>query len=125
MRLLFTKIQGVHFLQHKIVAEDICALRFVGDAQPAADGRVAYTVTEVDLAKNGYSTAIWVSTPDGAQRRFTYGQRADGKLTMDTRPRWTPAGDLAFVSNRNGKSQLFYWRQQVVKPSSLLLRQKV
>jgi dipeptidyl aminopeptidase/acylaminoacyl peptidase len=96
------------FLKRKVVAKDITALRFVGDAQPNIDGRVAYTVSETNLDKNGYSTAIWMHTPGLGNQRFTYGQRADGGLVREVSPRWSPDGQqLLFISNRNGRPQLF------------------
>ena len=98
---------GGMVLKRKIVAEDICALSLVGDAQVAPDGRVAYVVTEVEQAKNGYSSSIWVSSPGVEPARLTYGQKEDGGLVRESKPQWQPGGGLAFVSNRNGKPQLF------------------
>ncbi len=95
-------------MKRKVVAKDITALRFVGDAQPNVDGRVAYTLTDSNLDKNGYSSAIWVHTPGLGAKRFTYGQRTDGGLVREIAPRWSPDGQqLLFVSNRNGRPQLF------------------
>ncbi|NLW16049.1 MAG: S9 family peptidase [Firmicutes bacterium] len=94
-------------MKRKIVAEDICALNFVGDAQLAPDGRVAYVLTEVDRAKNGYRSALWSVMPGAEPVRLTYGQRADGGLVRESRPRWRPGGGLSFVSNRQGKPQVF------------------
>lgn len=95
-------------MKRAVVAKDITTLRFVGDPQPNADGRVAYTLTESNLEKNGYSSAIWVHTPGSGNKRFTYGQRTDGGLVREMAPRWSPNGQqLLFVSNRNGRPQLF------------------
>ncbi len=94
-------------MKRKIVTEDICALAFVGDAQVASDGRVAYVLTEVDRAKNGYSSAIWSVSPGAQPIRLTYGQKSDGGLVRETRPRWRPGGGLTFISNRHGKPQVF------------------
>ncbi|MGI6344910.1 MAG: prolyl oligopeptidase family serine peptidase [Bacillota bacterium] len=95
-------------MKRKVVARDITALRFVSDPALSVDGRIAYVITESNLEKNGYSSAIWVETPQGERRRFTYGQRSDGGLVRETSPRWSPDGrKLLFVSNRNGRPQLF------------------
>ncbi len=95
-------------MKRKVVSEDICALRFVGDAQPSPDGtKVAYVITEPVLKKNGYASAIWLHTAEG-EKRYTYGQRNDGGLVREASPRWSPDGkQLLFVSNRNGKPQAF------------------
>ncbi len=107
-------------MKRKVVAKDITALRFVGDAQPNNDGRVAYTLTESNLDKNGYSTAVWVHTPGQGCKRFTYGQRADGGLVRDLAPRWSPDGkQLMFLSNRNGRPQLFLLDEQGGEASQL------
>ena len=100
--------EGLISVKRKVVAKDITALHFVGDAEPNVDGRVAYVLTDNNLDKNGYSSAIWVHTPRQGNKRFTYGQRADGDLVREVAPRWSPDGQkLLFVSNRNGRPQLF------------------
>lgn len=94
-------------MKRKITTEDIFSLAMVGDAQVAADGRVAYVLTEVQEAKNGYSSAIWLANAEAEPVRLTYGQKADGGLVRESKPQWRPGGGLAFVSNRNGRPQVF------------------
>lgn len=94
-------------MKRKVVTEDICTLSFVGDAQVAPDGRVAYVLTQVEQAKNGYSSSLWLTNPGAEPVRLTYGQKADGGLVRESRPMWKPGGGLTFVSNRNGRPQVF------------------
>lgn len=87
-----------------IEIEDLARIRYLGDPQITPDGkRVAYVVTEVDLAAKAYRSAIWVApTNEGKPRRFTTG------TTKDTSPRWSPDGTrLAFLSDRDGTTQLY------------------
>ncbi|MDP9362768.1 MAG: S9 family peptidase [Chloroflexota bacterium] len=80
-----------------ITAEDLFALRLVGDPQVSPDGsRVAYVVTRLDQEADDYKAAIWVVPIDGGEpAQLTSG------TARDTTPRWSPDGTkLAFVSNR-------------------------
>lgn len=94
-------------MKRKVVTEDIFAVSLVGDAQVAPDGRVAYVLTQVEEAKNGYSSAIWVTNPESEPTRLTFGQRADGGVVRESKPQWKPGGGLSFLSNRNGRPQVF------------------
>lgn len=81
-----------------ITAEDLYALRFVGDPRISPDGaRVAFVITVADQERNDYRSRIWLAPTDGSAppRPLTAG---GGK---DTAPRWSPDGrHLVFVSDR-------------------------
>jgi len=95
--------------KRKVTAEDIWALKFVGDPQLSPDTeKVAYTITTINVERNGYDSAIYMQglNASGAER-FTSGTRSDATVREHT-ARWSPQGDqLFFLSNRNGKEQLF------------------
>ena len=81
----------------RITAEDLYNISMVSDPQFSPDGRrLAYVHTRIDRQSNGYKSAIWLASLDGARlRQFTAGDK------RDTAPRWSPDGRwLAFVSNR-------------------------
>lgn len=81
-----------------ITAEDLYALRFVGDPRLSPEGsRVAFVVTVADRERNDYRSRIWLAPTDGSAlpRPLTAGT---GK---DNSPRWSPDGRrLAFISDR-------------------------
>lgn len=87
-----------------IEIEDLGRIHPVGDPQISPDGRrVAYVVTDVDIKRKTYRSAIWVAATDGSESaRFTGGKK------KDSNPRWSPDGTkLAFLSDRDGKNQLY------------------
>lgn len=81
--------------------DDLYRLKLVGDAQLSPDGeRIAYVVKYLDRAQNDYASDIYLWDSEGS-RQYTSG----GK---DSAPRWSPDGRwLAFLSGRDGKSQLY------------------
>ncbi len=89
-----------------ITAEDLYNLQFVEDPQISPDGkRIAFVKMTIDKLGNKYSRNIWIAEPNGRSRRlrqFTFGGGSAHS------PRWSPDGStLAFISNRDGKSQLY------------------
>jgi dipeptidyl aminopeptidase/acylaminoacyl peptidase len=81
--------------------EDLYRLKLVGDAQLSPDGeRIAYVVKYLDRDQNDYASDIYLWDGEGS-RQYTSG----GK---DSAPRWSPDGRwLAFLSRRDGKSQIY------------------
>jgi dipeptidyl aminopeptidase/acylaminoacyl peptidase len=87
-----------------IQIDDLLRIATVSDPQISADGtRVAYVVETLDMAANQARSAIWlVGADEGEPRQLTTGQK------RDSAPRWSPDGrSLAFVSDRDGKRQLY------------------
>ncbi len=75
--------------------EDIYLLQQIADPQVSPDGKtVAYTVTQIDKARNRRQSSIWLVPVDGSAppRRVTSGNSARN-------PRWGPDGTLAFIAN--------------------------
>ena len=84
--------------------DDLFRIRNIEEARisPAGD-RVAYVLSEIDLAGNAIRSGIWlIETEGGAPRRLTAGPGRDGA------PRWSPDGkEIAFLSDRDGPSQIW------------------
>ncbi|MDX2058918.1 MAG: S9 family peptidase [Gemmatimonadales bacterium] len=102
--------------QRPMTADDVLALKQVGDAQISPDGKwVAYTVSAVDLAQNATNSDLWlVATAGGDPIRLTTNPKADGQ------PRWSPDGRwIAFVSAREDRPQIWLIRPNGGEPEKL------
>jgi dipeptidyl aminopeptidase/acylaminoacyl peptidase len=84
--------------------DDLIGAVRVADPQLSPDGRlVAYVRTTTDVATGRRNADIWVVPADGsAPPRLLVG----GDKTENT-PRWTADGRLAFLSNRDGETQIY------------------
>ena len=92
--------------------DSLLSLVFPSDPQISPDGKqVAYVLTRIEeedphkpdkeFAKPRYKSAIHLSD-GGAPKQLTSGEK------LDSAPRWSPDGQqLAFLSDRAGKPQLF------------------
>src|SRR5712691_1570763 len=81
-------------------ADDIFALRDVGDPQVSPEGKwVAYTVTAMDAKEDDSDTDICMAPlAGGLALRLTASKKPERS------PRWSPDGRwLAFLSGREGK----------------------
>ena len=85
-------------------AEDVFELEYANDPQVSPDGsRVAYVRTSMDIMTDRGRRTIWVVDTDGGNHRPLIS--GSGNFSS---PRWSPSGDrLAYLSNRDGKTQLF------------------
>jgi dipeptidyl aminopeptidase/acylaminoacyl peptidase len=84
--------------------EEMLKLKRISDPQLSPDGtRIAFVLTEVNLAANSRASHIWlVKTAGGAPTPLITSPKSD-----DT-PRWSPDGKrLAFISSRDGTSQVW------------------
>jgi dipeptidyl aminopeptidase/acylaminoacyl peptidase len=91
--------------RRKLTADDLYAMRFLGDAQISPDGRhIAFIATTIDKENNRYQRRLWLVGADGGEAQLFSG--VDATLTQ---PRWSPDGrQLAFVSARGGnRGQIF------------------
>jgi dipeptidyl aminopeptidase/acylaminoacyl peptidase len=84
--------------------DDLFRIRNIEEAQisPAGD-RVAYVLSEIDLAKNATRSGIWlIRTAGGPPQKLT---ASPGR---DETPRWSPDGrTIAFISDRDGSNQIW------------------
>jgi dipeptidyl aminopeptidase/acylaminoacyl peptidase len=84
--------------------DDLINLKRVGSPAISPDGRqVAFTIRETNWDENAYETEIWIGDAATGQSRQVTNAR---KSSMQ--PAWSPDGAwLAFVSDRDGKRQLY------------------
>ena len=85
-------------------AADVFEMEYADDPQVSPDGsRVAYVRTSMDIMTDRGRRTIWVVDTDGGNHRPLVSGQGDYSS-----PRWSPSGDrLAYLSNRDGKTQLF------------------
>jgi dipeptidyl aminopeptidase/acylaminoacyl peptidase len=85
--------------------EDLYELKSVTDPQFSNDGKkCVFVQTEMLEKKNDYASNLYIIDIEkgGAPKQWTFGEYRNHS------PRWSPDGSkVAFVSNRNGKNQIF------------------
>ncbi len=84
--------------------DDLISLKRVGAPAISPDGRqVAFTIRETNWDDNSYETEIWLAdVASGEPRQITNAARSSQQ------PAWSPdGGTLAFVSDRDGKRQIY------------------
>ncbi|MEK6651267.1 MAG: S9 family peptidase, partial [Bacteroidota bacterium] len=86
-----------------ITVEDLLAMRRMSDPQLSPDGRwVAFTATDHSIAENRTSSNIYlVATTGGSVVQLTSSKGSNNS------PRWLSSAQLAFVSTRDGESQVW------------------
>jgi dipeptidyl aminopeptidase/acylaminoacyl peptidase len=91
-------------LSHRLEPLDVFRVQIASDPQISPDGkRIVYVRQSVDVATDRRVSNLWIINSDGTgHRALTTG------TFSDTSPHWSPDGTrLAYVSDREGKSQLY------------------
>jgi dipeptidyl aminopeptidase/acylaminoacyl peptidase len=85
-------------------ATEMMKLKRLSDPQVSPDGtRVAFALTEIDLAGGERHVDVWLVPVSGGEPR-----RMTSSSASDSRPRWSPDGTrIAFLSTREGGSQVW------------------
>jgi dipeptidyl aminopeptidase/acylaminoacyl peptidase len=102
--LLFPLVGVAQENADRLEPMDIFRVQLASDPQISPDGkRIVYVRQSADIISDRRVSNLWVVNVDGSEHRplttGTYG---------DSSPRWSPDGTrLAFVSDREGKSQLY------------------
>jgi dipeptidyl aminopeptidase/acylaminoacyl peptidase len=83
--------------------DDLINLKRVGSPAISPNGRqVAFTIREANWDENAYETEIWIGDATGKSRQLTNSRKSNNQ------PAFSPDGAwLAFVSDRDGKRQLY------------------
>lgn len=103
----------------QLTSRDLWSLTFVGDPDVSPSGQeVVWVETTINAKNNRYESSIHIARKAGdsfgTPARLTYGKRPDGDGSLDRSPRFSPQGSqLAFLSNRSGKNQL--WTMDIGK----------
>ncbi len=85
---------------------DVYRIPTLGSPQVSPDGKwVAYDLSEVDTAKDGRVSHLWMQSWDGTQSiQLTYGDEPASS------PKWSPDGKyLSFISSRDSKNGSQIW----------------
>lgn len=87
--------------------EEVISLKSVGNPEISADGsHVAFVVRSADWENNQFKSEIWVSKNGRSPFQLTQSEKGSS-----SNPKFSPdANWLAFLSDRNGKNQLYIIR---------------
>ena len=102
--LLFCSALAAQDLPTRLEPLDFFRVQIASDPQIAPDGkRIVYVRNSADISSDRRVSNLWIINSDGTEHRpLTSG------AYNDTLPRWSPDGTrLAFVSDRDGKPQLY------------------
>ena len=102
--LLFVSVVSFPQSKRPITDKDLFRFQWIGDPQISPDGaKVAFVRVSVNEKKDGYDTALWMTSTNG-------GSNSDAPLQMltsgkrDSQPRWSPDGKwLVFVRGSEPK----------------------
>jgi acylaminoacyl-peptidase len=100
----FTTMASPQSLPAHLEPLDVFRVQVASDPQISPDSsRIVYVRNSADITSDRRVSSIWIINADGTgHRALTTGAYSD------TSPRWSPDGTrLAFVSDRDGKSQLY------------------
>lgn len=104
--ILITATSAAAQTKRKITIDDLYRIQNVRDPRISPDGQwVAYVVSKTDREKDKGDSDVWMAKIDGDGRdpiRLTSSDKSEST------PRWSPDGRyLAFLSSRDGKSQVW------------------
>jgi len=91
-------------LSNRLEPMDVFRVQVASDPQISPDGkRIVYARQSADVSSDRRVSNLWIVNFDGTEHRpLTTGNYGDSS------PRWSPDGTrLAFISDRDGKSQLY------------------
>ena len=91
-------------LPDRLEPMDVFRVQVASDPQISPDGkRIVYSRQSADVSSDRRVSNLWIVNFDGSEHR----PLATGTYS-DSSPRWSPDGTrLAFISDRDGKSQLY------------------
>jgi len=88
---------------HPFEIHDLIAMDRLAGPEISPDGQwLAYTVSSLDLEKNGRRSDIWLTSVDGKTTK-----RLTADPASDFNPRWCENGTIFFLSTRGGSSQIW------------------
>src|SRR5271167_1833514 len=102
--VLFPLAAGAQDVSHRLEPMDVFLVQVASDPQISSDGkRIVYVRQSADVSSDRRVSNLWTVNFDGTEHRpLTTGSYSDSS------PRWSPDGTrLAFISDRDGKSQLY------------------